>query len=573
MVAGLAIAGVSWMIGGRRIVIATAPPAVARFQLTLPADMQLSGAAAGSLSASPDGRTLVLSAQQGTGANQLWLRALDSTNVTPLVGTEGGFLPFWSPDNAHVAFFANGKLKRIDLRTSAVTSICDAPAPGGGTWNAEGTIVFSPLLEGPLFRVSAGGGTPSQITTLDATESNHMWPQFLPDGRHYLFQVIGLNNRGIYAGTLDSPARTPVIRQDNFDATAIQYSASGHLVYVRNHQLVARPFDVGRMTVTGDEVTLADRFGIGGPGRPQFSISLNGVLAFRPTSDPGTYQPAWFSRTGVQQGTLGAPGPHRSMELSKDGRTLAYDQFTEKESSIWLLDLERGTTARFTSESYSVNPVWFPDGDRLAYVSVRDTPPNPFVKTMAGVETRLARVPRAVSLGSVTADGATILGELFSPGTNDDLWLFATAPNAAPTVFLQTPFNESTPRLSPNGQWVAFTSDESGANEIYVTTFPKAGRRYRVSSDLGASARWNADGKEILYRSRLRMMAAAFSASADGVPTIGTPRVLFTLPEGTADSWIVADNGQKFLFDLRATSRQPSPMTVVVNWPAMAGAK
>jgi Tol biopolymer transport system component len=544
--------------------------------MTLPADVQLSGVSSGSLSVSPDGRTLVFVAQKGTGTgSQLWLRTLDSTNVKPLTGTEGGSLPFWSPDAAHVAFFAGGKLKRMDLRTSAVTTICDAADPGGGTWNAEDTIVFSPMIEGPLFRVSAGGGTPSQLTTLDAAEveSNHMWPHFLPDGRHYLFQVLGLNNRGIYAGTLDGPARTLVIRQDGFDMTAVQYSSSGHLVYVRNHQLVARPFDVEQMTVAGDETALADGFGIGGPGRPQFSISRTGVLAFRPVGDPAIYQPTWFSRSGVQQGTLGTPGPYGSMELSKDGRTLAFDQFTEKESSTWLLDLARGTAARFTSDAYSVDPVWFPDGDRLAYVSVRDTPPNPFMKTMAGVETRLARLPKAVALGSVTPDGATILGGSLSPGTHDDLWLFPTTPDATPTVFLQTPFNESTPRLSPDGRWVAFTSDESGTNEIYVTTFPKAGRRHRVSADVGTNARWSADGKEIIFRSRLRLMSATFTAPANGEPSIGAPRVLFTLPEGTAPNWVVADNGQRFLFNLRVTARQPAPMTVMLNWPAIVRGK
>ena len=571
LVAGVVIGGVVWMVAGGRTAIGTAPSAVGRFQMTLPVDVQLAAGSGGSLSVSPDGRTLVFVAQKGTDRPQLWLRTLDSTNVKPLPGTEGGALPFWSPDGAHIGFFAGDKLKRMDLRTSAVTTICDAGNPGGGTWNAQDTIVFSPMLEGPLFRVSAGGGTPSPLTTLDVAEveSNHMWPHFLPDGRHYLFQVLGLNNRGIYAGTLDGPVRTPVIRQDGFDMTAVQYSSSGHLVYVRNHQLVARPFDVERMTVSGDEVALADGFGIGGPGRPQFSISRTGVLAFRPSGDTAVHQPTWFSRSGVQQGTLGAAGPYSSMELSKDGRTLAFDQFTEKESSTWLLDLARGTAARFTADAYSVGPVWFPDGDRLAYVSVRDTPPNPFMKTLAGVETRLARLPKAVVLGSVTPDGATILGDVLSPGTNDDLWLFPTTPTATPTLFLQTPFNESMPRLSPDGRWVAFTSDESGTNEIYVTTFPKAGRRHRVSADVGTNARWSADGKEIIYRSRLRMMSATFAPSAAGEPSIGTPRVLFTLPEGTASSWVVADNGQRFLFNLRVTARQSAPMTVVLNWPEL----
>ena len=325
--------------------------------------------------------------------------------------------------------------------------------------------------------------------------------------------------------------------------------------------------------MSGDEIALADGFGVGGPGRPQFSVSWNGVLAFRPDSAGAVYQPTWYSRSGVAEGPLGPKGPYNAMELSNDGRTLALDQFTEKESSVWLVDLERGTSARFTSDSYSVDPVWFPSGDRLAYVSVRDTPPNPFMRTLNGVETRLARLPKAVALGSVTRDGATITGHIDEAGSHEDLWLFPTAPNATPTLFLRTPFNESSPRLSPDDRWVAFTSDENGADQIYVTTFPKAGRRYPVSTDLGTNARWSADGKEILFRSRLRLMAATFSVSTSGEPSIGKPRELFSVPEGTSGNWVVTKDGRRFLFNLRVSPRQPASMTVVLNWPQLAAGK
>jgi len=341
---------------------------------------------------------------------------------------------------------------------------------------------------------------------------------------------------------------------------------------VRNHQLVARPFDVGQMAVTSDEAVLADGFGIGGAGRPQFSVSRNGVLAFRPVADRASYQPTWFSRSGVKHAALIAPGPYSTMELSKDGRTLAFDQFTEKESSIWLVDIARGTPTRFTSDPYAVGPVWFPDGDRLAYVSVRDTPPNPFMKTMAGVETRLARTPKAVVLGSVTTDGTAILASVLSPGTNEDLWIFPATPGGTPTVYLQTPFDEISPRLSPDGGWVAFSSTEGGEYEIYVATFPKAGRRHRVSGDVGTNPGWSAGGKEILYRSGRRVMSATFAVGAAGEPTIGTPRELFTLPEG-AGNWVVADNGQRLLINLRVTARQVAPMTVVLNWPAIVAGR
>ena len=239
---GAAVTTLALFMWGRP---ASAPTPVtgARFQLTVPESAQLSSRGGGTIGVSPDGRFIVFAA--GSGDKQwLWLRPLDADEAKPLSGTEGGTCPFWSPDSASLGFFAGGKLKRIEINTGTVQSICDSTSdPGGATWNRDGVIVFSPKLEGPLFRVPASGGTPTPLTTLDAAshESNHMWPAFLPDGRHYLFQVFGLRNAGIYVGALGSAERTLLIRQESLDPTAVQYTPSGHLVYVRRHQLVACP--------------------------------------------------------------------------------------------------------------------------------------------------------------------------------------------------------------------------------------------------------------------------------------------------------------------------------------------
>ena len=572
LAAGLAVAAVAWFVAGRPAPAIATATEVARFPLTLPEDLQLSPDPRGSLSVSPDGRTLVFLARKGTsGTNHLWLRPLDSTDVKPLAGTDGARLPFWSPDGGQLGFFASSKLKRIDLRTNAITTIADAGNGGGGTWNADGVIVFSPMIEGPLYRVSAGGGTAVQLTTLDAAEveSNHMWPHFLPDGRTFLFQVLGLNNRGIYAGSLDGSPRRLVLKQDGFDMTAVQYSSSGHIVYVRNHQLVGRPFDVERLAVTGEEVALAEGFGIGGPGVPQFSASRGGVLVSRPVGSLSVVQPTWYLRSGATKGTVGPPGQYGTMNISRDGRFAALDQLVAgKEFSSWILDLERGTLARFTTGAYSAQPVWFSDGDRLAFVAVRDTPPNPFVMTLAGVETRLARLPKAVVTGGVTPDGQLVVGSLLAPETNDDLWIFPTTAGTAPSVFLQTPFDENQPRLSADGKWVAFTSNESGANEVYVTSFPKAGRRHRVSMDGGNQPQWNPNGQEVFYRSRNRVMAAPMSVLSSGEPSLGTPRELFAVPD-RAGTYVVTDNGQRFLVNVEVTPRSSPPMTILINWPAL----
>jgi serine/threonine protein kinase len=313
----------AWLVGGvivgaaltaAAMVIWAKPPSAtlaprARLQVILPDGVQLSPEAGGATSVSPDGRLIVFAASSDKGRS-LWLRPVDADDAKPLPGTEGGTLPFWSPDSAAVGFFAGDKLKRLTISTGTVAAICGdiSRAPGGGAWNGEGLIVFSPQLEGPLFQVSATGGTPKPLTSLDEAshESNHIWPAFLPDGRHYLYQA----NAGIYIGALGSTDRTLLIRQESLDFTAVQYSPSGHLVYVRNHQLVARPFDLETRTLTGDEFPLAEGFGIGGPGRPAFGVSQTGVLVYRRRGEPATYQVTWVARDGTRQGTVGSPGPY-----------------------------------------------------------------------------------------------------------------------------------------------------------------------------------------------------------------------------------------------------------------------
>ena len=575
VVAGAAVAGLAmFMWGGPPSAPVAAPRA--RFQLTLPEPAQPVPTSGGSIGVSPDGSFIVFAAGSAD-KRQLWLRPIDADGAKPLAGTEGGGLPFWSPDSASLGFFAGGKLKRLEVNTGTVQSICDTfQSPGGGTWNRDGVIVFSPQLEGPLFRVPATGGTPTPVTTLDAQnhESNHMWPAFLPDGRHYVFEVFGLSNAGIYVGALDSAERTLLIRQESLDLTAVQYAPSGHLVYVRKHQLVARPFDAGALRLMGDEFPLAEGFGIGGPGRPAFGISKNGVLVFRPQGERPVDQPTWFRRDGSREGTVGPPGPYASFDLSPDGQTLALGRSTERETSIWLMDVARNTSTRFTAESYSVEPRWSPQGDRLVFASVRDTPPNPFVRTLAGAETRLARLPSEVTITSWAPDGRTLIGDFFDVKTGRDLWLFSASAERSPAPFIQTQFSEADGHISPDSRWIAFTSDESGANEIYVTTFPQPGRRLRVSTDGGRSSRWRDDGTELFFETKGKVMAASITTTATGASgaiglQVGVPRDLFALPDQGA-FWIPAKGGQRFLVGVEVTKAAPAPIQVVLNWSGPA---
>jgi Tol biopolymer transport system component len=577
VVAGAALTALALLAFGRFSPF-PAQAARATFQLTLPSGVELTANAGGQVGISPDGRYIVFGASSD-GKRALWLRPVEATDAKLLPGTEEGSLPFWSPDSTFVAFFAGGKLKKLEISTGAVQLLCDASAqPGGGAWSHDGVIVFAPILEGPLLRVQSSGGAATPVTTVDAVnhESAHMWPTFLPDGRHFVFQVLGLTNSGIYLGALDSSERTSLIHQDSLDVTAVRYAPSGHLVYVSNHMLVAQPFDARSLKLSGEASPLAQGFGIGGTGAPAFGVSDNGVLVFRQMGELATFQPTWFGRDGTRQGTVGPPGPYRSFDLSPDGQTLALDRYTEKDVSIWLVDATRGTSTRFTSDAFSAGPRWSPQGDRLEFGSVRDTAPNPFVRTLAGAEQRLARLPGNVDITSWAPNGRLLIGDITNVKTQTDLWLFSASGEQAPTPFIQTPFDERDAHISPDGGWVAFTSDEGGTPEIYVTTFPESGRRVRVSTQGGNAARWRDDGKELFFQTKGKLVAASVATAAAATGTIGLqaglPRELFMLPADTR-FWIPAKGGQRFLVSVLVTKPVPAPIQVVLNWSAPTGVK
>jgi serine/threonine protein kinase/Tol biopolymer transport system component len=547
----------------------------ARFQLTLPEGVTPFGVSnQGSLVISPDGRTIALLAGPTATSplRQLWLRPLDADGARPLAGTDGAAAPFWSPDGKSLAFFTTDSLKRIDIATGTITPVCTACvsaalANRSGTWGADNVILLTAVGAGSnsvLYRVSASGGTPTALTTLDAAahDSRHEYPSFLPDGRRYLFVVIGAESVGIYAGALDSPERTLVQAFGRFDLSAVRYAHPGYLMYVTDHRLVAHPFDPDALTFTGEPVPIADGFGIGGPGQPPFAVSETGVLAFRPVGEFPQRQPTWISRAGMPLETVGAPGPYAGGDLSPDGRTLAVYRQSKRDHALWTIDIERGTSNRLTSEGMSRDPIWFPSGDALAFVSVRDTPPNPFVRTLAGVETRLLRRMENWQTQDVSPDGRSVL-----VWNNNHLFLLATTGDGTPEPFLQTPFNTIAARIARSGGHVALTSNESGATEVYVTTFPKASRLVRVSTAGGTAPRWRGDGAELYFQSGRSVMAVSVTpdpAEPAGV-RLGQPKKLLDLPPNIG-VWLPANDGQRFLVTVHVTDIVPAPTTVILNW-------
>jgi WD40-like Beta Propeller Repeat len=311
--------------------------------------------------------------------------------------------------------------------------------------------VFAPAFGTPLSRVSAAGGAAVPLTTLDAAhdEMNHTWPAFLPDGRHYAFQLFGRDNSGIYVGSLDSAERTRLIPQETFDLTAVAY-APGYLLFVRNATLMAQPFDAGRRELRGEPFRLATGFGVGGPGRPQFSVSRNGILAHRVVPDTGTNQPTWFDRAGRLLARVGTPGRYSTFDLSPDSRTLAVDRQDPSGRSIWLLDMARGTPTRFAGDPCAARPLWSPDGESIVFSAVRDTPPNLFLQRLGGGEERLLRLPIQAYASDWSPDRRLLVYHTLTFAGRGDIWALPVADKGEPQALLNTRFDEVDGQISPD---------------------------------------------------------------------------------------------------------------------------
>ncbi len=529
---------------------------------------------------SPDGRHVAFNAEDSDGKTFLWLRYLGELTTRPLAGTEGAKFPFWSPDGRSIAFFADRKLKKIEVSGGPAQRICDAPRGRGGTWNRDGVILFAADSFSPINRVSASGGTPAPVTRLDTAhaESSHRWPHFLPDGKHFLyFSYLGANpeapsqNGGTRLGSLDSK-ETKVLVAESSNTI---YAPPGYLVFCREGNLLAQPFDAESLRTTGDPMPIAARLEYD-EGRKfgSFSVSVGGVLAYASLTSRRT-QLRWVDRTGREIALVGAPAEYENLRLSPDGRRVAVSirEPGTKHASIWIYDASRGAMARFTSTpSLDFSPVWSPDASHLAFSSERAGGPRLFLKPLSGAggEEALLKTTTMSEIPTDWArDGRFILGAVAEPQTGYDVWVLPMAGDRKPFPFVQGKSTDWQGTFSPDGRWVAYTSEESGRAEVCVAPFPGPGPRSQISTAGGSLPRWRGDGKELFYIAADQKLTAVDVRTAPALEA-GAARPLFEVRSVPTYGWIydVSADGQRFLVNARMREQTAPPITVVVNWAA-----
>jgi eukaryotic-like serine/threonine-protein kinase len=512
------------------------------------------------MSLSPDGRHLAFVTTEAAAGSTLWIRSFDTVEPRRLPGTRGAATSFWSPDGQFLAFFAEGKLKKVDAAGRSVQVLCDAAGGLGGTWNRQGTIVCAAGTESTLFRVSAaGGGQPAPLTKLDAArgERSHRWPQFLPDGRRFVYVSLATKSgTSLMMGSLDA---TGVTHLGESDSKAF-VSAEGFLVFARGGTIFARPFDVRRGEPTGDAALVAQGLRMNpSTSAGAFTISDAGVLAFR-TADVPLGEVWWYERAGKPISRLGDAKAYLQLNLSPDGKQVAAQVGQGGATEIWLLDAVRGVPSKFND---GAGPAWSPDGRSLAYFAQRQR--NEIRHRGLGSDTEESFAPGLTGIvEDWSMDGRHIL--YLDAG---DVWALPVD-GGKPVRVTSTPVAEDEPQFSPDGRWIAYMSPESGSAEIYVQPFPGPGERKRVSTNGGVQPKWKRDGRELYYLlPNGTLMAVEMTVGTTIEP--GIPRPLFQTrltPSAIADQYAVAADGQRFLVLTPVGDAPETPITVVFNWTA-----
>jgi serine/threonine-protein kinase len=548
------------------------PRPVSRTVIALPAGQRLAQLNQPALAISPDGTHLAYVGVQG-GRQQLYLRALDSLEATPIAGTEGAVYPFFSPDGQWLGFFTDQKLKKVSLSGGAAQTLADATLSFGVSWSSQGTIAFSAATSSFLQQVSEAGGEPQQLTRLETGEISHRWPEFLPGGKAVLFTASGSSfswsNARIDVQSLGTGVRHNLIQA----GTQPQYASSGHLVYAQGSTLMAVPFDAQSLAATGAAVPVVESvLQTPSSGAAQYSISATGSLAYIPGGvQANRRRLVWVTRTGAEQPLAAPARAYMFPRVSPDGRRIAAS-ITENETQLWLYDLSRETLTRFTFDgTANLNAVWTPDGKRITFQSNREGTPTVYWQKAdgsGGIE-RLTSAQNSNFPISWSSDGQLLAIVEVDPTTQRDIWVLRVG-DRKKEPFLRTKSDESVPRFSPDGRWLAYISNETGRYEIYVQPYPGPGGKWQISTDGGTEPAWNPNGREIFYRSGDKMMAVDITTQLS--LTAGKPHVLFAgsyePTPATSPNYDVSPDGQRFLMlkPADASETAPTQINVVLNW-------
>jgi serine/threonine protein kinase len=531
--------------------------------------------AANDVALSPDGRVVAIVAYSTQMNNYgLWTYEVGGRRTNPLEGTEGAAYPFWSPDGKSMGFFADGKLKKVDVPGGQVQIVCDAPNGRGGAWNRDGTIVFAPDALGALSRVSSWGGSPVELTKLDLSrsESGHRWPVFLPDGKHFIYLAANFSAKpginALFLGSVDSAEKRMLV---NTSANAF-YADPGYLLYMRDKVLVAQPFDLRHFVLSGEPHTLSDEvLYFSQVYRAVFSVSGGSVLVAQTGKGVYLSQLTWLDRSGKPAGTIGKPAWYNNVQLSPDGRRVAADETDPdtRNTDVWVQDPARDSITRLTFDpALDMTPVWSPDSKQIVISSNRSLNFRLYVKNGDGSGSEQEIADSGGTQFNALAwsrDGKYILIR-----RTNELWYLDWRDRAV-KPFIQAKWVVRGAQFSPDGRWVAYASNESGRMEVYVTTFPGGNGKWQVSTGGGQEPRWRQDGKELFYLSPDGTVMVATVSTGAGFQA-GSPIALFQahrrLPISSQDifSYDVTADGQRFLIAKRLDEANAAPLSVVINW-------
>jgi Tol biopolymer transport system component/predicted Ser/Thr protein kinase len=542
----------------------------------------------GAMAVSPDGHWMVFPANGEDGIRRYWLRSLETVEARPLQGTEGAFVPgAWSWDSRYVAFTAgSNQLKKVDIQGGPPQTVADLPgAINGAAWTRDGVIIAGVATNGqPLFRVSASGGVATPATILAPGERGHKFPQMLPDGHHFLYLRLSAdpNKMGVYVGSVDSKPEEQSQQRLLATNREAYYAAStngglGHLIFLRDTTLMAQPFDPAKLQLSGDPASIADgvdsftavNYGL-------FSVSDSGVLVYRAGAGAKTV-PTWFDQNGNAAGTLGEPGDYVSPAISPDGSRVAIASGGAGSRDIWMLDVARNSSTRFTFDpANDDSPVWSPDGKNVVFSSNRKGDSQLYIKPADGSSEEQLLTDQPGVPSSWSRDGRFLLFTSATPKAGNDLWVLpnpgSSSGDAKPRSLLATQFSEGSGQISPDGRWIAYQTNESSTSDVYVRPFSSegngSGAKWLVSKGVSLYPHWRGDSKQLFYSNiNLELMAVDIDTSKGF--QAGTPRRLFTAPPPMINiGWSMTTDAKRFLFITTPNGGRPAPFTVVLNWAA-----